>query len=339
MRKFLVAVVLMIGVMYIILRFAEIESLLNTLQHGDLRFILLALLFVLLWQANIAISYWMIYRILGIQEDVRQLLYMSLAAMFVNTVAPMGGMSGMTIFISEARRRNYAPGKATVASALYVLFDYAGFLAVLALGFIVLLRRDRMQVTEVVAAALLFLLALFLATMLYLAMRNYQQLGRFLAWGGRVINRLLYPFIHREYLNPQRAHSFAAEIAEGVQGLRHNPYGLLYPGLLAISSKAMMIMTLFMTFLAFGVDYSIGTLIAAFSIGYLFLIISPTPSGVGFVEGAMTLVLRSFYIPLSDAAVVTIAYRGLTFWLPLLMGMGAMRQLARTEPEIPTSAG
>jgi hypothetical protein len=37
---------------------------------------------------------------------------------------------------------------------------------------------------------------------------------------------------------------------------------------------------------------------------------------------------------LSDAAVITLAYRGITFWLPLLFGMAAIRILA-FSPRVP----
>ena len=33
------------------------------------------------------------------------------------------------------------------------------------------------------------------------------------------------------------------------------------------------------------------------------------------------------YIPFSAAAIVTLAYRGFTFWIPLLVGMVAFRML------------
>jgi uncharacterized membrane protein YbhN (UPF0104 family) len=72
-------------------------------------------------------------------------------------------------------------------------------------------------------------------------------------------------------------------------------------------------------------------LIAGFSIGYLFLIVSPTPAGIGFVEGALTLGLRSLHVPLGDATVVALAYRGLTLWIPLFFGMLAFRWLSRGE--------
>jgi hypothetical protein len=78
--------------------------------------------------------------------------------------------------------------------------------------------------------------------------------------------------------------------------------------------------------------------IAGFSTAYLFTIVSPTPAGIGFVEGSLTLALRSMYVPLSDAAFITLAYRAVTFWLPLLFGMLALRLIEHTRPTLPVAA-
>jgi len=98
---------------------------------------------------------------------------------------------------------------------------------------------------------------------------------------------------------------------------------------LALSNKAAMIVILTLVFLAFNIPISIGTIVACFSIGSLFVIISPTPAGIGVVEGALTLALTSMYISLEDAAIITLSYRGITFWLPLLFGMISLRFLEK----------
>ena len=82
-------------------------------------------------------------------------------------------------------------------------------------------------------------------------------------------------------------------------------------------------------FIAFQVPFSAGTIIGGFAISYLFLIVSPTPSGVGIVEGIMPLALSSLRVPWSEAVIITLAYRGITFWLPLAFGAVAFRMLER----------
>jgi len=47
------------------------------------------------------------------------------------------------------------------------------------------------------------------------------------------------------------------------------------------------------------------------------------------VEGALTLALTSMYISIEDAALITLSYRGITFWIPLLFGMISLRFLEK----------
>jgi hypothetical protein len=127
------------------------------------------------------------------------------------------------------------------------------------------------------------------------------------------------------------AREFAEELASGLSILREQHRGLLEPFLWALASKTLQILILMLTFLSFGVEFSTGTIIAGFATAYLFLVISPTPSGIGVVEGLLPLALTSLRVPWEAAVIVTLAYRGLTFWLLLLVGAIAFRILQREK--------
>ena len=92
-------------------------------------------------------------------------------------------------------------------------------------------------------------------------------------------------------------------------------------------NKGLLICILLCAFLAFRVPYSPGTIIGGFAIGYLFMVVSPTPAGIGVVEGVLPLALRSLRVVWSQAVVITIAYRAMTFWVPLGVGAWAFRNL------------
>jgi uncharacterized protein (TIRG00374 family) len=147
----------------------------------------------------------------------------------------------------------------------------------------------------------------------------------------RLVNRLVRPFLHRDYLNETRAHEFAHELADDLKSLPQRPRSLLRPLLFAFANKALMMAILVTAFLSFQVPFSAGTIIGGFAISYLFLIVSPTPSGIGIVEGVMPLALSSLRVPWSQAVIITLAYRGITFWFPLGVGALALRYLNRSN--------
>jgi len=338
MRKFIAAVALMIGVVFIISRMTEVKSIADTLKRGDLRYIFLALGVQGLWIVNIALQYWTIFRELCIEAKFTRLIQISIAADFVNIVTPVAGVGGMAVFIAEGQRDGHSAGRVTVAGVLFVLFDYLAFFCILALGLGVLLRRNNLTSTELIATAVLIAIAGVMAFLTYQGMRSEQALAGALSWIVSHVNRLFKPFIHHDYLSEENFIEFAHEAAEGLRELRQKPRNLLTPFIVALVGKLLLVMILWLIFLAFQVPYSPGTIIGGWSIGYLFLIVSPTPAGLGVVEGALTLALTSLNVPLGAAAVITLAYRGITYWMPLLVGMIAFRWLSHgSQPKPPVS--
>ncbi len=329
MRKFLIALVLFLGFIFVIARLTEIQSIGQILHRGDWWFLALALIVEVLWFVNSGASFKTIYRAIGIEERTGILAMMYSAAGFVNVVAPSGGVGGLAIFMSEARRRNYSPARAAVAGVLFLLFDYLGLIVIVLVGLVILIRRNDLTLVVILASAALVGLAMLFAFLLNLGMQSAVALGNVLAKMTRFLNRVLRPFIHRDYLSESRAREFAHDAADGLIKMRSEPKSMLLPLFLAFTNKTALIIILTLVFLAFKIPISIGTIIACFSIGYLFVIVSPTPAGIGVVEGALTLALTSMYISLEDAAIITLSYRGITFWLPLLFGVVSLRVLEK----------
>ena len=327
MNKFIFVVILFLGVALVILSFGELETILKTLKSGNHWYLLLALTLQMLWFLVVGQMYQSIYRLLGMDDSTLNLSVVAAAAAFVNVVMPTGGMGGIALFAAEARRRGHPSGKATVAAALFLLFDQAAFLCILAMGLIVLVRRGNLSAGEITAALLLLALALVIAFLLYLGYRSAVTLGNVLARGSHIVNRLTRFVIHRDYLSEERAHAFAHEIAEGLSGLTEKPNVMVRPVLWGLLNKGMLMAILTAAFLAFDVPFSAGTIVGGFSIGYLFLIVSPTPSGIGVVEGLMPLALSSLRVAWSQGVIVTLAYRAVTFWVPLGVGALAFRRL------------
>jgi len=338
MRNVFIIVVLLLAVALIIFSLTELKNISETLAHSDWRFLVVAFVFECLWIYNIAVDYSLLYKLVGLKESKKRMLLVSSAATFVNVVTPTAGIGGMAVFLDDAKRRNLSSGRVTVVGALFVLFDYIAFLFVLALGWVVLIRRNNLNAGEITASLILLGLAIFFAVLIYLGYRSAKALGNALAWLARGINRVLRPFIHREYLSQARAYEYAAEMAEGLSALQGRKRNLVWPFLFALNSKALLICVLAFCFLAFGTAFTVGTLVGGFSIGYLFLIVSPTPAGLGVVEGAMTVALNTLRVRVDAAVLITIVYRALTFWFPLAVG-GISFRLLQSKLGKPTEGG
>jgi len=327
MRKLFFVVILFLAISVVILSFSELQDVIQTLQQANFWFVAIAMLLEVAWVLVIGRVFHAIYTLLGLKETLGRTTLLASASSFVGVVAAGAAVGGLAMFVLDGRRRGHSPGKVTVAGALYMLLDYAAFLCVLGLGIIVLIRRRHLGGVEVAASLILLLIATAFGTLLWLAYRSPTTLGHLLARLARIVNWILRPLIHRDYLSEARAHEFAAEVSEGLGALPEKPKILIRPFLLTLGTKGLLMGVLTCCFLAFGVPFSAGTIVAGFAISYLFVIVSPTPAGVGIVEGVMAVALRTLGVAYSQAVIITLAYVGLTFWLPFAIGSVSFRAL------------
>jgi len=325
MRKLVLAVVLVLSLGFVVTRLSDLEQITQTFRRGIPAWLALAALVHAVSVLNNGVTIRSIYRLLGLNEGLGRLSMLWCSSVFFTTVTTSGGWGGMAVFVSDGRQRGLSGARVAVATALYFLYDFVSALMVVGLGLIVLVRRNRLDMGEIAATAILAAYAAALAVFLRLAWRAPDRLGAVLAGGGALVNRILRPFLRRDYLQVERAHVLAHDIGAGLHDVRRQPAGLLLPIALSLSHKALTIAVLFLCFLAFGQAFSVGTLVAGYSLGYIFTVVTPTPAGIGFVEGILTLTLTGFGIPVASAAVITFAYRGLTLWLTLLYGMIGFR--------------
>ncbi len=330
MRKFIVVIILFLAASLVIFSLSELKNVIETLQQAHPWFLGLALLIQAMWFFVLGWVFQSIYAALGLKESKQRLTLVAAASGFVSIVTPSAGVGGLALFIADGRSRGLPSGKVTLAGALYILLDQVAFLCVLAVAIVVLIRRNNLGAGEITASLILLGIASVLTFLLFLGYRSAEALGEALARLARLVNRIVGPILHREYLSETRAHGFAVEISEGLASLPERPRSLIRPFLLSLSNKVLLMGVLICSFLSFDVPFSAGTIVGGFAIAYLFLIVSPTPSGIGVVEGVMALALGSLRVDFSQAVIITLAYRGITFWLPLAVGAVAFRALQAT---------
>jgi uncharacterized membrane protein YbhN (UPF0104 family) len=166
-------------------------------------------------------------------------------------------------------------------------------------------------------------LALIVAT--GIGIFSSDRLDRLVVGFVAIINRLTKPIIRKQLINPDDARSYGMDLASGLREIRRSPGNLLQPIGWALGRKAMMMVILYLVSLAYASPFDLSKVVVSFTVSYLFTIASVTPSGVGFVEGAMSLIQVSMGIDPATSVAIAVAYRGLTFWLILFYGFFAIR--------------
>jgi uncharacterized protein (TIRG00374 family) len=175
----------------------------------------------------------------------------------------------------------------------------------------------------------MLVIVLSLGFVIYLGAISGERLGRLLQKISHFLNRFIWFFTHKEYFSEISAHTFGLEVSEGLGILRVKKRSFMLPLSISLVSKLLQITIMALVFKAFNVDFSLGTVVAGFSSAYLFLIVSPTPYGIGIVETILPMAFYSLNIPWAESVISTLVYRGITFWVPLLLGGVSFRYLSK----------
>lgn len=325
LRKLLYVLILILAIFFITTHLDELQSVVNILSQGDWWWLLAAVGIQFLWLVNIAAALQSTYRLVGVHERLPHLIPLATAANFVNVIAPSYGLGALAVLISDGNQRGKRAAKVSTGAVLYLVYDYLGFLIILLPGTIILGYKGVLDAVLITASIFATSVVVITILLTLLGIRSADKLRRAVLWLTGKVNRVLHPILRREVIEQPQAHEFARDFAEGLQHVRRSPGRLLLPFLLALSRKALMMTILYLVSRAFHTPLDPFTLVAVFSTSYLFTIASVTPSGVGFVEGAMLVYLNALHIPLATSAAISLAYRGITFWLTLIYGMIALR--------------
>ncbi len=308
----------------------QLVEILAVVRRGVWYYLLVVVFIFGLAVQNQGRLYSSIYALLHLPPERKKLSAIFLVSRFMSVAAPSGGLSGAVPFIQDARRRNLGIGTVLVANMIYLIVWYSTFTLILILGLLHLFLVHDLQWFEVAESIILVSFTALLVAILALAWLTPATLSailhRITQFAARIAIRLKRPIP----LTVAQTDALADELTHTIYLIRHAGWGpALRPFGYALINELLNLFILFFVALAFGVQMHLGVLVATYSIGILFFLISPTPGGLGFVEGILILVMVSLGIANESAATITLAYRGFTFWLPFILGFFALRRLER----------
>jgi len=327
--------ILVIAFVWVVVsRFTEIEKLAETLAKGKWEGVLVAALLQVVYYIIYTALYQSGFDIVGVESQLRDLFPLTFASIFVNVAAPAGGTSGMALFVDDARRRGQSAARAAVGTLLTLIADFSGFVIVLIFGLIFLFIQHDLKTYEIIGAVLLLAAIGGMTSLLLLGLWRPELLKHLLDWVQHAANGIATRFKRGNFLADDWAEHNAGEFIEASMAVAIHPDRVTRTLLISLCAYVVDITSLYCIFLAFHQPVGFGLLVAGFSMGILFWIVSITPQGIGVVEGMMTLVFTSLGVPAERATIIALAFRGLTFWLPLFIGFILLRRIRAFAGEV-----
>jgi phosphatidylglycerol lysyltransferase len=326
-RRWLLWILVIVFVWVVFSHFAELKTLATTLAQGKWQWVALALLLQIGYYILYTALYQAAFATVEVRSRVWQLLPVVLGALFINVVAPTGGTAGNVLFLDDATRRGESPARTAAGVLLALAADFVMFALVLLVGLLFLLINHDLQTYEIVGAVILFVLIAALGSVLLLGLWRPTLLRTLFGWLQRAVNGLAARLKRSPFLAKDWAESTAAEFTDASTAIAAHPNRLLGTLGIGLLEQICDVASLYALCLAFYGPVSLGVVVATYGIGVLFWIVAITPGGIGVVEGVMPLVFISLDVPGAAASVITLAFRGLSFWLPVFLGFLLLRQI------------
>lgn len=325
-----IAVVVLLGLFGLMFasHVGDLAETAKVLQRGQVAWLGVAVFLQLVWFANQAALYQSIYQLLGLQTGAVRLLPIVLASNFLNFVTPSASLGAVALFLEDARQNGLDPARVALASVVRLVLNLVWFSILLVFALTVLSLRMQLVAEDLFAAALLLVGALLVIGALVLAGLQPARLGALLGWLGRSLDSIGSAVLRRDLEIEERAMRFGTQFGQAASALWSGRRRLPRPWLHVILFDGLQLGVLYAVLQAFPADSAVlspVTLLVIFTIGVLFSVVALTPQGLGMVEVTLLSAFTMFGVSMGRAAVVVLAYRGFSFWVPLLVGLGALR--------------
>jgi uncharacterized protein (TIRG00374 family) len=319
---------LVIAFLWLVLsRFNELSDFSQILAQGRFQWVLVAITLQVLQYLISSASFRTAFSTVGIESRIRDLFPLFFGSMFVNVIAPAGGASGAVLFVDHAARSGQPPARAAAGLLLQLITSLIAVFIIIIAGLAYLGFQGGLQLYQIAAASYLLFAITVISLVIVLSLWRPTLLHSILDWLQHTINALMHK-IHRSALFSEGwADRQARDFTAAGEAITARPAWVISTLGVLIFSHVVSLAGLYTLFLAFSETVSIGSLVAGYAVGVLFLIVSVTPQGIGIVEGIMPSVFASLGVSNAAATLTVFAFRGLTLWLPLLVGFIILRRL------------
>lgn len=282
------------------------------------------LLLVFLTQAFYLYVYVMLYKqafdFYNVKWSVKEVILLELSATYISLVAPFGTISRASIFLHKAKKDGFRVFGVTAGLLLATSLYFLALFAFLTLSMIFLYVERNLLSYELIAYLLFSVIVLAIIAILSSGLLSEKIYFKLFDYFQFAINKLNFFAKHKQLFADNWVHLNGELFIKKLRELHTKRKLIREFVLLAIAVHIIQLFTLYFTFMAFGVSLSPAEILVGYSIGTLFITISPTPQGIGFVEVVLPASLQSLNVDISTATLATLAYRAITLWIPAIIG-------------------
>jgi uncharacterized protein (TIRG00374 family) len=326
-QRWLLALLSVALLAFVISQFTSVSSLGADLSGADVRWLAVALAL----QVAFFLLYGWLYQhglaAVDVESEALRLVPVLLASIFAKTVLPLTAAPAAAVFIDDATSRGQSGPRTAVGLVVVLIVDLVTALPFVVAGALALVLRSTLVGFALVGTALFAAFIVALVLCLVLAARRPTLLAGLLRAVGTATDRLLVRLGRRAVVPEGWGQRTTDQLVAGVTAVPGHGREIALAACYSLATHVVSLAALAALFLAFGQRLDPAALAAGFSMSIVFFVLSIVPDGIGAVEGAMALVFVALGMTPSAAVVVTVAYRILNVWIPVVVGFACVRRL------------
>lgn len=252
-----------------------------------------------------------------VDEDVKYLHIVPLvfSVTFANDCAPTAGTAGSVLIAAWSHKQGLDMGKSVTVVFLEKIGFFGGFAVVMLVGFAILIFTGQMVWYLALGGLAVLLMIFTFGFVMWLGYSHVETEQKLFAWIENLVNRALVVF-KRKPAEPW-AGRIAASFHEAASIAVDKPRQLIVMFCRMVLLHACDCMCFIFVGFAFGYTY-IPFLMASYVAG--FIIATFILQTIGAVEILLALILSAYGATPAQAAAIALAYRGLIFWIPFIIG-------------------
>ncbi|WP_315897703.1 lysylphosphatidylglycerol synthase transmembrane domain-containing protein [Xiamenia xianingshaonis] len=317
MKKALLLVLGIVAVCFLLANADYLASIIDAFKGGAVVPLAASIVIMLARHFVQAASYDAAFAAVGHRTGFWHNVILIFSLVFINTFCLFSGATGVAFIIDDAHRRGCDAGQSTSGAILSQIGYFAAVFAISVIGFLTMLLSGNMNTLFLVGGLTLAGVLVVLSSLFVVGYRWPGALYKLFGGLGRVLNKLAG--LIKKSLGDDWGKKTADSFIESASILARNPSGTLVCVAYAAFSAILNMACLVAIGYAFGFN-DVASLIAAFAVAAISVILSPTPQGVGVVEAAIAAILTAAGCSLATATAIALVYRGIMFWIPFCIG-------------------
>ena len=262
-----------------------------------------------------------------IKRAIWTLVQVNIVTLFFNQTVPSAGISGNTFFFNFLRKKKVPIHQSVSVISTELLTFYAAMEIIIVAIFIIILFFVKAPTLFMIISGVGFLVYLVFGLAVEFLSRE-----RLIKKIYKKINSLkIFRKLATRIKTSLSGNVSFSDVTSPLQFYRQNKMVIVQAVLLQIFIFSADGFTIFCLFKGLGVSYKVLAVPVAFVLTKIISLLPVSPGALILYEGSMVFFFSRLGVNLNAAIVVTLAYRALSFWLPIFLGLFLYRKLQSSK--------